>query len=329
MNDKYYFDIKHFPKQFQLGFDLAKDITIDNNGVPFQRVMLCGMGGSSFFVKLLNDYFATDPTIKFKIQAIKGYTLPVNADPNTLYFLSSYSGGTEEVLNCFDEIDTRGFKYIVITSGGELEKRALAKNAPIFKLPGGIQPRLSTGYFIAGIIKILTNLGMIQDKETEMLAAAAKLDTTLDETWAKKMGTDLMQKVPIVYSTDNNTSLALISKIKFNENSKTQSFCNFFPELNHNEMVGFTNMIMAPYFIIYKSKFTHPRNHKRIEIFKHLMEQKNLSVEIIELKGDNVLEEILMGYYFIDHVTYYLALAYNIDPEPVVMVEDFKAILNK
>jgi hypothetical protein len=42
-----------------------------------------------------------------------------------------------------------------------------------------------------------------------------------------------------------------------------------------------------------------------------------------------VLEEILMGYYFIDHVTYYLALAYNIDPEPVAMVEEFKGLMDK
>jgi len=329
MNDKYYFDIKHFPKQFQEGFDLAKDIRIDNNGVPFQRVVLCGMGGSSFFVKLLNDYLATDKTIRFKIQAIKGYSLPLNADPNTLYFLSSYSGTTEEVLTCFDEVDTRGFKMIALTSGGELEQRALAKNVPIFKIPGHIQPRLSTGFFIAGIVKILQNQGMIQNKEAEMLAAAAKLDAGLDETWAKKMGSELMKKVPVIYSTDNNVSLAQLSKIKFNENSKTQAFFNFFPELNHNEMVGFTNMIMDPYFIIFRSQFTHPRNHKRIEIFKQLMEQKKLPVIVIDLKGDNVLEEILMGYYFIDHVTYYLALAYNIDPEPVAMVEEFKGLMDK
>ena len=329
MNDKYYYDIKHFPKQFAEGFELAKDIIVDNNGVPFQRVILCGMGGSSFFVKLINDYLATDKTIKFRIQAIKGYSLPLSADVNTLYFLSSYSGNTEEVLSCFDEVDTRGFKYVVITSGGELEARAQAKNAPIFKIPAGIQPRLSTGYFISGILRILQNQGLIGDKQAEVLAAAAKIEGSLDETWAKRLGSSLANRVPIVYSTDNNSSLALLSKIKFNENSKTQSFCNVFPELNHNEMVGFANMIMNPYFIIFKSKFTHSRNYKRIEIFTTLMAEKKLPVEVIDLKGDNILEEILMGYYFIDHVTYYLALAYNIDPEPVKMVENFKKLLGR
>lgn len=324
MNDKYYFDIKNFPKQFALGFDLAKDIKVEGN---FNRVILCGMGGSSFYVDLINDYLATDPSAKIKIEVVKGYDLPKNVDNGTLFLLSSYSGNTEEVLSCLDKVDARGYKHIIITSGGELEKRAAIKNAPLLKIPGGIQPRLSTGYFISGVLQLLTNCGLIPDKKEDVLSAANAFEANLDEMMAKEFAKELLGKVPVIYATDNNSSLAHISKIKFNENSKTQAFDNFFPELNHNEMVGFTNMVMQAYFIIFQSQYTHSRNIKRIEIFSKLMNEKQIPVKVIQLKGASVLEEILMGYYFIDHVTYYLADAYGVDPEAVSMVEEFKKML--
>lgn len=324
MNDKYYSDIKNFPTQFAKGFALAKDVKVAGS---FKRVILCGMGGSSFYAGLLNDYFATDPAIKFQIEAVKCYDLPKNADAEALYLIASYSGNTEESLSCLDQVVANKFNHIIITAGGELARRATANSTPVLTIPSGIQPRLSTGYFIGGILQILNNCGLISNKETEVIAAANTIENSLDETTAKAMATKLQGKVPVIYATDNNSSLAHISKIKFNENSKTQSFWNYFPELNHNEMVGFTNVIMPMLFIVFKSQFTNARNHKRIEVFEKIMTEKNIDVFVYPLQGNNVLEEILMGYYFIDHVTYYLADLYKVDPEAVAMVEDFKKML--
>jgi glucose/mannose-6-phosphate isomerase len=161
-----------------------------------------------------------------------------------------------------------------------------------------------------------------------MLNASAKIVANFNEEETMNLAKELVNKVPIIYSTDNNSSLAYLSKIKFNENSKVQSFWNYFPELNHNEMVGFTKVLMPSFFIIFQSQFTNPRNKKRIEVFMKLMKEKSLNSYLFALKGDNVLEEILMGYNFIEYVTYYLAEEYCIDPEPVVMVEDFKKQLD-
>ena len=324
MNQKYYSDIKNFPTQFAKGFELAKDLKVPGE---FNRIILGGMGGSSFFVELMNDYLATDASVKLKLQAVKSYNIPKNADANVLFLASSYSGNTEESLEFFDQIIAKGFKCIAICSGGKLEQKAIEQGVPVLKIPGGIQPRLSTGYFIAGIFKVLMNMNIIPDKTEEILAAANTIEASLNEEQSKEIALAIKGKVPVIYATENNASLAQITKIKFNENSKTQAFSNFFPELNHNEMVGFTNLVMSPYFLIFQSQYTHPRNIKRIEIFKKILTEKGAPVEVIKLKGTNILEEILMGYYLADHITYYLADAYGIDPEPVAMVEDFKKML--
>lgn len=324
INPKYYNDIKTFPSQFKKSFQLAKDLKIAGD---FNNIVVCGMGGSSYYTVILNDYLATLPTSKVYVHAVKTYSLPNFVNKKTLVILASYSGNTEETLSCAAEVVKKKIQAVVFTSGGKLEEFAKTHKMPFFRLPTGAQPRLSSGYFIAGVLSILNKVGLAANPEKELLRIAKTLPGGLDEEYAKELAKKLVKKVPIIYTTDNIKSAGEISKIKFNENAKIQCFTNYFPELNHNEMVGFTNLLMQPFFLIFKSKFSHSRNYKRIEVFTKLMHEKGLETEVITPKGKTPLEEILNVYYFIDYVTYYLAEEYGIDPEPVKMVEDFKKLL--
>jgi len=322
INNKYYQDIKNFPSQFMQGIQLAQGINMIGY---FNRVIICGVGGSSLYVEMINDFLDASDTGKIRLEANRSYSIPKNADDKTLFIVASHSGNTEETLSCLDEIEERGYKHVVFTSGGKLMERAKDKSAPLVVLPTGMQPRLSTGFFVGGLLKALNNCHVIDDYSGELISVAEGLDNSLDEVVAKSMAKELVDKIPLVYSTDNNSSIARVAKIKFNENAKIQSFWNFFPEVNHNEMVGFTKMVMNPYFLIFKSKFTHPRNYKRIEVFSKLMQEKGLPVKVIDMVGDTVFAEMINAYYFVDHLCYYLATEYGIDPEPVQMVEEFKA----
>ncbi len=326
MNDKYYRDIKKFPLQFSKGLELAGGTKVDGD---FDRIILCGMGGSSFFVHLINDLLAQLPEVKFKVEAVKDYSLPKNSDSNALYILSSVSGNTEEVLSCFDQVEARGYRCFVLTAGGELLNRANSKKIPTVVVPLDTQPRLLTGYLIAVLLKVLVNSALLDYDFDFLTEIFSKLDENLDEQYAKDLAKDLFNSVPIVIGSENNSSAALFTKIKFNENSKIPSYWNIFPEINHNEMVGYTNMLLPAHFLILKSKFSHPRIHKRIEVFKTLFQSKGNKVTVIELKGDSVPAEIFNMHYLADHITYYLANEYNIDPEPVAMVEEFKGLLNR
>ncbi len=324
INQKYYLDIKQFPGQFEKGVKLAKDIKILGK---FDKVVVCGMGGSAFYVELLNDWFASYGDISLRLIPNRSYQLPNFVDKKTLVFIASYSGNTEEVRSCLEDVKSKDLKYVILTAGGKLLEHAKENKVPHLEIPTGLQPRLSTGFFIAGLSKILMNIGLLPNIEKDLLKSVEKLDDYLDEDLAKDLAVKLKDKVPVVYSTDNNSSIAQVSKIKFNENTKVQSFANFFPELNHNEMVGFTRVLMNLHFLIFESKFTHERNKKRIEIFAKLMRDKNLPVDVLKIKGDSVLEEMMNIYYLIDHVTYYYAEEYGIDPEPVAMVEEFKKLI--
>jgi glucose/mannose-6-phosphate isomerase len=323
-NQKYFIDIASFPKQFEVGVDLANEIKINGQ---FAKAIVCGMGGSSSYVDLINDFKQSENDPTLPIFCSRSYSLPSYVNDKTLVIVSSYSGNTEESIACFNEALKKKYAMIAVTSGGALLRLAKMNNVPVVIIPSGIQPRLSAGFFICSVVEVLSNCGLVRidDYEEKLLKAANQIKPDLEK--AKTLALKVKNKVPILYSTDENSSLARLMKIKFNENSKTQSFWNCFPELNHNEMVGFSKMVMNPSFIIFKSKFTHPRNYKRIEIFTKLMRDKNLPVEIVDMQGQTILQEILNAYNFIDYVTYYLAEAYGIDPEPVAMVEDFKKMI--
>lgn len=119
----------------------------------------------------------------------------------------------------------------------------------------------------------------------------------------------------------------MVWKIKINENSKTPCFWNYFPELNHNEMVGFTNPQADFSFLMLKDGNDHPQNQKRFDVMAELMRKRGMDVEIIDMVSGSVFYKIFATLYLGDWVSYYLALAYGQDPTPVDMVEEFKDLV--
>src|SRR3972149_1660670 len=145
INDKFFNDIKHFPRQFSEGFQLVGDLKVEGD---FKSAVLAGMGGSSLFVELFNDIVESQYGNKFKLDVARSYYLPKYITSDTLVIICSYSGNTEESLSCMEEALVRQNKMVVFTSGGKLLQKTLELKLPLFKVPTGIQPRLSTGYFI-------------------------------------------------------------------------------------------------------------------------------------------------------------------------------------
>jgi glucose/mannose-6-phosphate isomerase len=117
-------------------------------------------------------------------------------------------------------------------------------------------------------------------------------------------------------------------KIKINENSKSPAFWNYFPELNHNEMLGFSLPKNDYVIFILQDPEDEERIKERMELTSKLYQAKGIATEIIPVKGKEYLEKTLYSLVLGDWVSYYLALEYNQDPTPVEMVEEFKKKLS-
>lgn len=322
--DKYnmYQVLKDFPKQFEKGLEIASNVKVNGD---FERVVISGMGGSALPGDILNDYLET----KIPIIVNKDYSLPPGIDSDALVFISSYSGNTEETLSVFEEVKKRRMKIIGFCSGGRLEEFCKANRIPLVKYPRespGFQPRFALGYAFSSMCRVLYNCGIINDESENIRKCAQSLRNLNLEPEGKKIAKRLKGRIPIIYSSEGFKSLVYVIKTKFNENSKIMAFCNRFPELNHNEMVGYTNSKKQGRFhiIMLKEETDHPRVRKSMDVTGKLIKSKGGEVTLINLMGENLLTRMFSVLYLFDWVSYYLALECKTDPTPIEMVEELK-----
>jgi glucose/mannose-6-phosphate isomerase len=321
------------PNQFRVGLEIAKDISAAGS---FKSLEISGMGGSSLPANILriylNDLYSKDPKHNKKLGIFQNrfYNLPHEAYDECLNFFSSYSGNTEETVDSLQEAIEAKLPSIGFAAGGKVAEICRQNNIPCVQLPSGIQPRYATGYFFASMFKVLVNTGLVEDKTEELLKLAEDLKGKVSvlEEEGKELAKKLKGKTPIIYSSAKFKSLAMIWKIKINENAKTPAFYNFYPELNHNEMVGFTLPQGSFHVITLLDKEDHPQNIKRMKITAKLLEEKGIETDIIEMEGGNIFNTIFSTLTLGDWASYYLALEYDQDPTPVEMVESLKRQLS-
>lgn len=323
------------PSQFKVGVELAKDSKIDGS---FDSIAISGMGGSALPANLLraycNNLFNTHSEIKpFEIHINRFYSLPKNLkNINTLNIIASYSGNTEETISSLQELRKLNLPFIGLSSGGEVERLCNEYGMPHVKLPipyPNYQPRMGTGYFFGAMYKILVNHGLVSDFTNQLLSSSEKFNQFMDtyEQKGKELAKLLFDKTPIIYASSEFKYTAMVWKIKLNENSKTPAFWNFFPELNHNEMVGFTNPQSNFFIIMLKDSLDNPKNLKRYESTANLLKEKNIESIIINMDGDDFFSKMFLSITLSDWTSYYLALEYGQDPTLVDMVEKLKKIL--
>lgn len=326
--------ILDFPSQFEVGLSLAKGIKVEGN---FESVTISGMGGSALPANLLRTYcnslFKTHPDYKpFEIYINRYYSLPPEAYKNSLNLISSYSGTTEETISSLEETKTAGIKFVGLSSAGKVEELCKQYGAPHIKLPipyPNFQPRIGTGYFFGAMFQLLVNQNLIPDTTSELLSLAAKLNSNMSkhEERGKIIAEKLKGKTPVIFSSPKYKPVAMVWKIKINENAKTPAFWNFFPEANHNEMVGYTNPQSKFFIIMLRDPEDDARNLKRYEATGKLLKEKGVESEIIDMDGNNVFYKMFSSINLADWLSYYLALEYGHDPTPVAMVEELKKIL--
>lgn len=324
------------PNQFKVGIDLGKGVKLDGN---FDSITVSGMGGSALPANLLkaycNNLFETNKAIKpFEIHINRSYSLlEKSKNANTLNIIASYSGNTEETLASLEEVRKLNLPFIGLSSGGEVERLCKEYGMAHIKLPipyQNYQPRMGTGYFFGAMFKILVNHGLLPDLTSEIIASAEKFNGYMQsyEEKGKNLAKTLINKTPVIYASLQYKYTAMVWKIKLNENAKTPAFWNFFPEINHNEMVGYTNPQAKFFIVMLKDNSDNPKDLRRYQPTSELLKQNGIDSVIIDMDGNDLFSKMFLSITLSDWTSYYLALEYKQDPTPVDMVEKLKKILS-
>lgn len=299
-------------------------------------LLVCGMGGSAIGGDLVA---AALPELKVPAVVVRGYALPAWAGSETLVAAVSYSGETAETLACAAQARERGCRLVCVASGGSLAAFAREHDLPLVTVPGGGQPRAAVGHLTAALLAVLAHAGLARDQADEIAAAAAELrhrDTELgpdaDEAAnpAKRLARRLHGRLAVVYGAGRTAALARRWKGQINENAKAPAFFNELPELNHNELMGWTSLprvtgATAAVFLL--DEQDDERLARRAALTAADLEALGARVEFVAARGDGRLARLFSVLQLGDYVSFYLALLYGVDPTPVGAIQAFKARL--
>ncbi len=308
--------LARFPQQCREALDFAKEIRIETK---INRIVVAGMGGSGIAGQILKDYLGT----KIPIHVIQDYNLPEFVDAYSLVFCVSYSGNTAETIAAFRTAIRKSAQVVAITTGGKLKELAKKLNKAIVEVPKSLPPRAALGYLFIPMLTVLQNSGAITDRTDEIKKMIDTLRNIKFKEKAQELAIKLQDNIPIIYSSNMLKAVALRWKQQFNENSKVHCFCNVFPELDHNEIMGYENLKGEYFVIILRDEDDKFEIKERIALTKKLIAE-SCPVREIVVKGESLLSKIFSTIYLGDIISYYLALLYGIDPTPVYSIEEIK-----
>jgi glucose/mannose-6-phosphate isomerase len=325
-----------FPEQCRAAQTIAQQAKIIFDKRDFIKIVFLGMGGSAIGADLVRSYLFFES--RMPILVLREYILPAFVDNSTLVFISSYSGNTEETLSAYKEAKEKGATLIAISSGGALKECALKDNITYIEIPKGLPPRCSLGYLSIIPLCILARLGLAKDVGPAINQAVKVLlelrNNNLNprigqrDNIAKAAALKLYNKFAVIYSSSVYFDICVARlRSQIAENSKAISSSHLFPEMNHNEIVGWQNpkkQLKNLVVLMLRDKYMYPRVAIRMDITESIIKEE--ARELIEVwsRGEGLLSRIFSLIYIGDFISFYLAILYGVDPTPVDRVTYLK-----
>lgn len=300
-----------------------------------RQVVVAGMGGSAIGSDLLAAY--AEPMLKASWVTQRDYGLPDWAQgTETLVICSSHSGNTEETLAAFEAARAAGCRILAISTGCQLAKAAKQAKVPLWTFNHKGQPRTAVGYSFGLLLAAAARLKLIPDPSAElkgaikaMKAQQESLGASVPDTRnsAKRMGGQFMGRWITVYGAGLMAPVARRWKTQINENAKAQASFEVIPEADHNTLQGVmepSQQFGATMALFLRAAHNDARNERRTELTRMAIMLQGQNTDTITGQGDSRLANMWTALHYGDYASYYLAIAYGIDPTPVPMLADLK-----
>lgn len=311
--------IRQMPTQIREAVQLANSVVFKE---CIDHVVFAGMGGSGIPAAILSALLSHSAVVPFV--PIKGYTLPGFVNDRTLMIAISYSGNTEETLALVRAAHKRKARLLFVTSGGKLRNLAYETQAKVIEVPRGLPPRSAIAYFIFPLLITLHNSRLAKIDPAEIKSTLDSLDKPVWEDKAKAIADQLQDSIPLIYASEKYASIALRWKQQFNENAKIHAFTNFFPELNHNELMAYAKKPGNYHVLLLRDERDLPQMSKRINATKDLIRRVDVPITELALKGQSLLTKFFTALYLGDLTSYFLAKNRGVDPIEVGLIDELK-----
>ncbi len=326
--------IEGFTLQLASALKIGQSVDLVRPGSDIRNILITGMGGSGIGANLVESL--TFGRVPIPITVSKGYNIPQFVSPHTLFIACSYSGDTEETLAAIHKAMLKRAHIICITSGGKMLELAKEYNLLWIQIPGESKSaRGHLGYMIVSLMSALyhTNLiGAAFIKETENAIEYLNRGEKAIQSEAELIAKKLRGKLPIIYCDERLKAMATRFQNQINENAKQLAHVNTFPEMNHNEIMGWQfleNILLQTQVIYLYSDHDHERVEKRMEICRPIFEKKSNPIIDIVAEGASLLEQYYYLIHLTDWISYYLAKENGVESSSIEAIDYLKEELGK
>tara|TARA_A100001037_G_scaffold279176_1_gene280771 strand:+ start:14285 stop:15334 length:1050 start_codon:yes stop_codon:yes gene_type:complete len=320
---KYIQRITNSTELFQDGINTknVNNIAIDPN---ITSIYFMGMGGSGIggevFVDLVKDQ------LKLPTQIVKTWNTPKSINEQSLVFICSYSGNTEETIKMFNDSIEQKASIVIISQGGDLTNIAKQRKIPLIEIPNTLEARSSLSFVLGSLIAFFSKNNLIDINHEEINDCLSINETLIDglqiriptsQNLAKDISTKILNCLPIIISGDFLTSTANRWRTQINENSKTIAVIDNIPEMFHNSIEGYQSKVFKqtnPFFILLTSNLYPESVKKKFNQLKSLLKKQDLLYREINGVGNYKLTHLFSLLTLGDHISYYLAMANELDP---------------
>lgn len=322
-----------FPDQCRKALEIARAVELPELEVRPGVIVLSGLGGSAAGGDLVRALFEAHGSTPFIVN--RDYTLPNYVGVGDLVFCASYSGNTEETLSAYDFAHRSGAVVIAVTSGGKLAELARADGHTVVQIPGGQPPRTALGFMFIPVLDACERMGLLPKQDYEATfslldACSAKWGEAVlfADNKPKQIADALHGRVAVIYGLGfYQTLIANRWKGQINENAKNLAFPNGFPELNHNEILGWiraNEQGVANWVCLVLEDGTESEKMKaRARVTESLIGNKAKFFHV-HAQGVNPFQRLMSLTYFGDFLSLYLAALNGVDPETIDSIDILK-----
>jgi glucose/mannose-6-phosphate isomerase len=329
--------IDRLPDQLELAWQHAQTLPLPGSFKRVERIVIVSVGDGALVGDMLVALVADSCNIPIMVN--RSYDLPAYVDgQSTLVIALSHSGNAEEVVAAYELADARGTQILVIAKdGGHLANAAQKGNATFWTYEDSAPARAAIGWQIGLLLALVSRLGLVRDFAGDITEAVETLrrfiptlgiDGPVVKNPAKRLAGQMIGRTPLIYGAGVTAPVARRWKNQINANAKSLAFWEELPELNHNAISGIMHppplMTKIAVVFLVSRQYEHPRVALRWEYTQALYLQEGIAPDTLKMRGESALAQMMHGIQFGDYVSYYVAMAYNVDPMPTPTIDEIK-----
>lgn len=296
------------------------------------------MGGSALSGRIIKHLFYNRINLPFEI--VSGYSLPAWVNKNSLVIASSYSGNTEETLNCLNQANKKEAQIAAVTTGGKIA--SLINSHQINGLvytpqhnPLGF-PKTAIGYSLGSLLALLSRLSVIDITEQVLDKSLAEfkkiqfeflLNNPLKSNQAKLLAQKIYPKVPVFIASEHLIGAAYCARNQVHEIAHRNSLFYDLPEVNHHLVEALSQPVCSlkelSYIFVLSDSY-QPRVLKRYKVMEEVLTKLKINYEEYRVKTKDSLAQTLEVINLGGFLAGYLSFLADEDPGPEPWIIYFK-----